>query len=402
MKTIYLVCGLTLATLLGQASAQSAGAISTVGVTPMKVSSVIVKSAPAKRNAVSHAGTSVADAVAAGIPGGIGVARENRILRVATNAEATSVAAGATFTLFSATGAGSVERVQLAVIGDVPAQESSAITITVDGVRYAATTGVFFLNKWQADGGLAAGDLFATKNIANTFSQVHGDPVNGMGTYRKIYIPYYKSISITYTNASSASAALYSQVDYYAGAAPTGLHPATQNYFHMYTYSLTSLAQFNRITLLPSVAGPGQLDSIFLLIAGKAGAPQWLEANPSLHIDDVPYTYGGTEDFFGGQYYFVELPVRTDEFGVARLGLGSHGNFYTTMYRYFHDYPVVFHSSLSFDWANGQKGQGTPPTINAAANIVYYTQSDPGKNPAAPVVTAPRADTPDQPSVQAK
>jgi hypothetical protein len=402
MKTIHLVFGLTLASLLSQASAQSTGAISAAEITPLEVSSAIVKSEPAKRNALTRVGTSLADAAVAGVPDGTGVTRENRILRVATNAEATSVAAGATFTLFSATGAGSVERVQLAVIGDVPAQENSAITITVDGVSYAATTGVFFLNQWQSDGGLAAGDLFATKNIANTFSQVNGNPVNGMGTYRKIYIPYYRSISITYTNASSASAALYSQVDYYAGAAPTGLHPATQNYFHMYTYPLTSLAQFSRITLLPSVAGPGQLDSIFLLTAGIAGSPQWLEANPSLNIDDVPYAYGGTEDFFGGQYYFVELPVRTDEFGVARLGPGSHGNFYTTMYRYFRDYPVVFHSSLSFNWANGQRGQGTPPTINAAANIVYYTQSDPGKNPAAPVVTVHRADTADQPSVHAK
>jgi hypothetical protein len=86
---------------------------------------------------------------------------------------------------------------------------------------------VFFLNEWESDGGFAAGNLFATKNIANTYSQANGNPVNGMGAYRKIYIPYYKSITITYTNASSANAVLYTQVDYYKGKASPGIHPAT-------------------------------------------------------------------------------------------------------------------------------------------------------------------------------
>ena len=331
----------------------------------------------------------------------IDIPRENRILRVATNAEGTPVAQGATFTLFSANGPGSVERIQFAAIGDVLAQENSEITITVDGVSYSATTGLFFLNQWQSDGGLAAGNLFATKNLANTYSQVNGNPVNGMGTYRKIYIPYYRSITITYTNASAASASLYTQVDYYSGKPPAGLHPSTQTYFHMHTYPFTSLAQFNRITFLPSVSGPGQLDSIFLLASGVASAPQWLEANPSLNIDGVPYTYGGTEDFFGGQYYFVELPVHTDEFGVSRFGPGSNGVFYTDMYRYFRDSPVVFQSSLSFTWANGQKGEGTPPTIKTAANIVYYTETGPEANPIAPVKTiSPVAASPNLPTHQ--
>ncbi len=315
--------------------------------------------------------------------------RENRTLRVATNAEATPVAPGATFTLFSANGAGSVERVQFAAIGDALAQENSRITIDVDGVSYSATTGVFFLNQWQSDGGLAAGNLFATKNLANTYSQINGNPVNGMGAYRKIYIPYYRSISITYTNASQTTASLYTQVDYYSGKPPLGLHPRTQTYFHMYTYPMTRLGQFERINFLPSVVGPGQLESIFLLASGLEASPQWLEANPRLDIDSVPYTYGGTEDFFGGQYYFVELLVHTDEFGVARLGLGSNGVFYTSMYRYFHDFPVIFQSSLSFTWANGQKGEGTPPTINTAANIVYYTESGPDTNPPQPAILSP-------------
>lgn len=322
------------------------------------------------------------------------IPRESRTLRVATYAEGTPVAPGKRFTIFSATGAGSVERIQFAAIGDAVAQEGSEITITLDGVSYSAPTGVFFLNEWQSDGGLGAGNLFATKNLANTYSQVNGNPVNGMGAYRKIYIPYYNSIVITYTNASPANSVLYTQVDYYQGKAPAGLHPTTQNYFHMYTYPFTTLAQFNQITFLPSVAGPGELDSIFLLASGVAPAPQWLEANPTLNIDGVPYAYGGTEDFFGGQYYFVELPVHTDEYGVARLGLGSNGVYYTAMYRYFHDFPLVFHSSLSFRWANGQKGEGAPPTIKTAANLVYYTELGPGTNPPAPeLVSSPTVTT---------
>lgn len=115
-----------------------------------------------------------------------------------------------------------------------------------------------------------------------------------MGAHRKIYIPYYRSISITYTNASPAKAALYTQVDYYAGKPSAGLHPATQAYLHMYTYPFTTLAQFDRIAFLPSIAGPGQLDSIFVLASGLAPSPQRLEANPSLDIDGIPYTRGGT------------------------------------------------------------------------------------------------------------
>ena len=48
----------------------------------------------------------------------IKIPRETRTLRVATNAEGTPVEPGATFTLFSANGAGSLERVQFAAIGD--------------------------------------------------------------------------------------------------------------------------------------------------------------------------------------------------------------------------------------------------------------------------------------------
>ena len=211
------VCGLGLALLLSQASAQSTNRYGSQNEPP----------------------------------------RENRTLRVATNAEGTPVAPGATFTLFSANGAGSVERVQFAAIGDVLAQENSRITIDVDGVSYSATTGVFFLNQWQSDGGLAAGNFFATKNLANTYSQINGNPVNGMGAYRKIYIPYYRSISITYTNASQTTASLYTQVDYFSGKPPLGLHPRTQTYFHMYTYPMTRLAQFEHIEFLPSVVGTG-------------------------------------------------------------------------------------------------------------------------------------------------
>jgi hypothetical protein len=74
----------------------------------------------------------------------IEIPRETRTLRVATETEGTPVAPEKSWTIFSARGAGSVERIQFAAMGDAVAQESSTITITVDGVSYSASTACSF------------------------------------------------------------------------------------------------------------------------------------------------------------------------------------------------------------------------------------------------------------------
>lgn len=77
------------------------------------------------------------------------------------------------------------------------------------------------------------------------------------------------------------------------------------------------------------------------------------------------YVYGGTEDFFGGQFSFVELPVRPDEFGVAKLASEA-------------------------------------TVISTPRCIDIYAQSEQGRDTAGSVVTAPPADRTDQSSVHAK
>jgi hypothetical protein len=297
-----------------------------------------------------------------------------------------NVAAGGSLTLFSATGAGNIERIQLAMTysdGSPTMQQVAAdavITIAVDGASYSAPLGMFLL--WYgyttSDGASATGDLFDTKYLGITSGTSSGNATNS--GYRRIYIKYNSSISISVKLASHTNVILYSQVEYYPGVAPVGRYPATRNVFHMVTYDwATSTIQPSAVqTILATVSGPGELESIYFVSSAPGPTePGWLEAAPYLTIDGTPFRYGGTEDFFGNQFYGDQFHARTDEYGIARyFSSGApDSTTYWSGYRYFKDTPLIFQSTLGMIWQNQPSGGGSTAATKVGTLAVYYTEN---------------------------
>ena len=298
--------------------------------------------------------------------------------------------------ILTATGPGNVARIQIAAgwgyVTPVDVAQRLIITIVVDGQTYTAPLGMFMLwDGWSTLGG-AVGPSTATSNqTASFFSTKYlGIAVAGqtqMGGDRRINIPYQSSISITISSPSdnATSAFVYSQVEYYSGAAPAGLYPATQNVFHMVTndWRTSSIVPDQVTTFFPSTTGiTGELESIYFVSSAAGaiyGATNWLELAPVIAFDGNTFTYRGCEDFFGTQFYGQNGLTRGDECGQAIAFQGqnlgtSDAVTYWTGYRYFKEAPLRFNSSLWINWQNIDPAYGNPAT-KVGSCVVYYTES---------------------------
>jgi hypothetical protein len=316
---------------------------------------------------------------------GTGGVFETRMLTVAA-VKGYPLAPGGSFTLLSATGAGSVERIQLAVTYSngsptvAPIAAESTITIAVDGKTYSCSLGMFLL--WNgystSDGTQATSDLFLTKYLGITnATSLSNQAVAG---YRRIYIPYKSSISISVSAPSSATTTqyFYSQVEYYPGAAAAGLHPATRNVFHMAVneWAGSSIAPSAALTLLPNVTGPGELESVYFVSSAPGPAwPGWLEIAPDITVDGTDFRFGGCEDFFGNQFYGTQYHGRADEYGIARYfnSVAPDNTTYWSAYRYFKESPMLFNSSLGITWQNATASSGSATRVGSL--VVYYTEN---------------------------
>jgi hypothetical protein len=283
---------------------------------------------------------------------------------------------GESMTLFSATGPGNVERIQVAAgySSDTPVAANAVITIAVDGKTYSTTLGMFLLwNGYQADDQVpGTKDLFVTKYLGITAAtSVSNETVSG---YRRIYIKYNSSINISLKVQPGPNVVWWTQVEYYAGAAPAGRFPATRNVFHMVSNDWAPLAPQQTLQVLPAVTGPGELESIYF-VSSAAGTvePMWLEQNPIILVDGTEFHYGGTEDFFGNQFYGDQFQGRTDEYGIARHYQSGAPDTtrYWTAYRHFEESPMVFSNSLSMQWQNAAADCGPAGKVGTLA--VYYT-----------------------------
>ena len=164
--------------------------------------------------------------------------------------------------LFSATGPGNIERIQLAAgynDGSPTGANLGAetvITIAVDGRTFTAPLGMFLLWDGYAttDGATATADLFVTKYLGITSAtSLSNETISG---YRRIYIKYNSSIKISITNAPAGNILWYSQVEFYPGAAPAGRYPETRNVFHMAVndWEDSAVAPLQTVMVLPTVA----------------------------------------------------------------------------------------------------------------------------------------------------
>jgi Protein of unknown function (DUF2961) len=305
------------------------------------------------------------------------ITRENRTLTSSILKNSTC-AINATCTLANVSGAGTVVRLWFATnAGNLHTVNDGIYNITVDGTLVlSAPQGAVF-------GSYINGPATAAQNIFQPFASprftlTQSTTTSVAGIINWI-IPFKTSLLIQYVNnaASTASTQIYSDVDYYAGAPPTGLYPPQMGVFHSNFIAFTSVAHFANLTLLPTVNASGMLGSVQLYVFNASlTTPYWLEGELSVTLDGIAYTYSGTEDFFCGSFYFGALKGNiTGSCGVDYAGAFGASGYGTSMYRFFYDDSLMpFNSSINIIWPNGMNGQGGDPgTVSASALIVYYT-----------------------------
>jgi hypothetical protein len=317
-------------------------------------------------------------------PAGVGgAAQETRTLSVAA-IKGIDIPAGGGLTLFSATGPGSVERIQIAMSYNVgspatqPIAANTMLTIAVDGNTYSCSLGMFML--WNGyttgDGASATTDLFLSKYLGITGGTSSGNAINS--GYRRIYIKYNTSINISIAIPPTANIVTWTQVEYYPGAVPTGLHPQTQNVFHMVDneWARSATTPNATLTMLPAVSGPGELESVYFVSSAPGPTePSWLEIAPVLAVDGTTFRFLGCEDFFGNQFYGDQFHGRADEYGIARyFSSGAPDNTtYWSGYRYFRESPMLFNNSLGITWLNAYAPAQAATRVGSL--VVYYTQN---------------------------
>lgn len=221
--------------------------------------------------------------------------------------------------------------------------------------------------------------------VSKWYSSLYGGISNqaygvSVGAFRQVSIPYKTGCTIDVKNGDASNAGtIWSQIYYQTGATPAVVTGTTRNVWHEKWVS-TSVSQYAAVDLLPAVTAAGEVESVYLIVLSNANYG-YLEGNPTWTIDGATtVTAGGTEDYFGGQYYWASGAngIRADNWG-AWLGTDlpncTGGSFCAAMYRY--HYPasrIVFNSSARFQWFNGQNGQGSAPgTVNILALVTYWT-----------------------------
>jgi hypothetical protein len=288
-----------------------------------------------------------------------------------------NVPAGGSVQIFNAAGAGNVSMIQLALVGQ-GGSAGDRNDLIINGTIQICTNGEAAPCQHSDIGTffLAHGVPTPPFSYSDNFTMTEYQDGLLMGAFRRIMIPYTNGCTITITNSSHvATGRIFSQVYFYQGAPPPQLTGSRRKVFHMATIPFTSIAQFAPVDLL-NVTGRGAIEGLNLFVyVQNQGPPTWLEGDMAWTVDGVLLgNVGGTEDFFGGQYYWGQLQYATDSWGVMKNGVFAGGSYATGMYRLFNKDPMVFDQSMKLTWHNGQAGQGPPPgPVNMSSIVFYYT-----------------------------
>jgi len=264
----------------------------------------------------------------------------------------------------------------------------SSIQFIVDGTTHTAPLGIMF--NTYATGPCGGAPQFMgttprfqiTELSSGAFAGQIGFMIPFNHSLQVNYVPYVSSSGAS--QSATGTGLLWSQVDYYTGAIPTGVYPRTDQTFHMNLIPLgTTVNAYNSIDLLPVVSGAGRLNSIQLLVqmavpSGQGPSFPFLEGLLPVYLDGVPWAYNGTEDAFCGSGYFLSLPGffnGPDSCGVTALGPFGVGLLSADMFRFFDSNPMIFNKSLRVSWNNGMSGAGSynPGQVTIAALVTYYT-----------------------------
>jgi hypothetical protein len=287
-----------------------------------------------------------------------------------------NLAPGQSFQILNVSGAGNVSMIQLALVGE-GGSEGDRNNVIINGTIQICTNGEAAPCE-QSDLGtffLVHGVPTPPFTSSDNFTVTQYSEFTSMGAFRRIFIPFTNGCTITIINNSTvASGRLFSQVYYYQGAPPPQLTGSRKKTFHMATIPFTSIAQFAPVNLI-NVTGRGQIEGVHLFVYNQTtGQPTWLEGDMDWTIDgNYSGGAGGTEDFFGGQYYWTQNMFSSDSWGVMKNGPFDSSYYATGMYRLFNKDPMVFDQSVQLTWHNGQSGQNTPPgAVNISAIVFYY------------------------------
>jgi hypothetical protein len=228
----------------------------------------------------------------------------------------------------------------------------------------------------------SAPDCWATTDLALT----ENDSAFVAG-FTKLFCPFTSSLRVTYQSGSlsAGSVDIFSQmyyrtgiIPYWKGGAGTLRAKLKQAVITPWT-TVAGLANTDFI----NVSARGELERLTFAVGGAHANDTVLEGHLKLYIDGTQrQEIGGTEDFFGGQFYFGELKPRVTRWGCAYVGtntttsavLGTtHG---ASMYRLWgrdRSEQLTFNTSLRINWTNGQTSVGTPGNSFIAPNVLYYT-----------------------------
>jgi hypothetical protein len=212
--------------------------------------------------------------------------------------------------LFSDNGFGNVESIQLGLqnSGEPATFYDSLIDIRVDGQLIVSVPVGLLFNYYDLGGNSIV--TYLSKNVSLSYDT--GSRDWSMGGFRRIFIPYQTSCTISLRNQGKGSP----QVLYRDGGAPDPeIYGANRIKFHAFCIPFAGGAPskaYDTITAIPLTKGKGELDSI-QLYAGKARNLTFLEGDPSIILDGNPLTYGGTEDFLESNIMVWDCPMERDD-----------------------------------------------------------------------------------------
>lgn len=297
-----------------------------------------------------------------------------------------TVATNGTLNLLNVSGSGFITAIQFAPIASPDSEQAlldSTFTFTIDNIT--PQTCDF--------GSFGMIHQFPTPFQTNTINIQGNNGISSWGASRKVFIPFNFNANISITNISSSSTLrIYAQVYYIlndsTSTIPYLLSNTRRKIWRCNLLKNISVPALGSVNLLSVSGTSGQIESVFLLFYSSNSLGS-LEGNVQYTIDGVPNAYeaGGTEDYFGGQFYWDgdgNGPnfLRSDRYGLLvqyTVSSGLHNvPICNSAYR-FHldDDPINFNSSLTLTWNNGQAGEGTPPTTPCTiiSLVTYWTTS---------------------------
>jgi hypothetical protein len=277
---------------------------------------------------------------------------------------------------------GNVADIQWNAAGSVSGGTANdgVIRVTIDGVAQPdIPTGLFF---GMYGNGSPSGGAYTQYVLAPRFRvQALSSAIASAEAQHNI--PFTSSLKIQWLNTGSGASTvyLYSSVEYFLGTPAAGVYPATDKVWHAQVIPLTTIAHYASVDLLPQINGTGRVAHMqFYLQGGSSGSsnPYWLEASPVVYLDGQPFAAPGGEDFFGGRFYFSNVPASNgnlgDNVGVSFSGSTlSSSKVAENMFRWFDRDSLNFASTLRIRWTNGMAAVGDPGTVTYGVFLTYFT-----------------------------